>query len=101
VCSFSNPQWGASPVIGTHMWLECQLELLGSLAHCHNSPKGWGDCIAVLEECLKGTTACGDELIADKMKLQGVLYFLQTGEKNIAKRYLPQTLSSTQVSHIS
>ena len=99
MCFCSVPLWGASPVIGTHMWLECQSELLDSLVHCHNTPKGWGECINVLEEGLKGTMACGDELIADKMKLQGVLYFLRQGEQNIAKRYLPQSLSSSQVSY--
>lgn len=88
---FSVPVWGGSPVIGTHTWLVCQLELLDSLTHCHVIPKGWGDCMAILEEALKGTTACGDDILADKMKLKGVLYFLKAGECNLLKRYLPQS----------
>lgn len=85
----SVPTWGASPVVGAHLWLVCQLELLDSLTHCHVMPKGWGDCMDILEEGLKGTTACGDDILADKMKLKGVLYFLKIGEYNLVKRYLP------------
>lgn len=87
----SVPTWGESPVIGARMWLECQLELLGCLTHCHVMPKGWGDCMDILEEGLKGTTACGDDYLADKMKLKGVLYFLKMGENNLLKRYLPHS----------
>ena len=84
--------WGASPVVGTHLWLVCQLELLDSLTHCHITPKGWGDCMSLLEEGLKGTTACGDDILANKMKLKGALYFLKTGEYDLFKRYLPHSL---------
>lgn len=88
---FSVPVWGASPAVGTHMWLVCQLELLDSLTHCHVMPKGWGDCMSILEEGLKGTTACGDDILADRMKLKGVLYFLKIGECDLLKRYLPHS----------
>ena len=90
-CLFSTPTWGTSPVIGTHTWLLCQLELLDSLTHCHALPKGWGECMDLLEEGLKGTTACGDDTLADKMKLKGVLYFLKMGEYSLLKRYLPHS----------
>ena len=47
--------------------------------------------MSILEEGLKGTTACGDDVLADKMKLKAVLYFLKTGEHELLKRYLPHS----------
>ena len=85
------PAWGASPGVGTHLWLLCQLELLDSLTHCHAMPKGWGSCMDILEEGLKGTTACGDDTLADKMKLKSMLYFLKKGEYSSLKKYLPHS----------